>query len=133
MTPFDIDHVGVATPSITDTRSLYELLTGARCSEPEVLPAQGVTVAFIGKIELLQPLSPDSAVGRFLARRGPGLHHLAFRVDDIAASLAMLEAEGMRLIDREPRRGARGHQVAFVHPSSTGGVLWEIVQNATDP
>jgi methylmalonyl-CoA/ethylmalonyl-CoA epimerase len=133
MTPFPIDHVGVATHSITDVQSMYELLTGARCSPQEVLPTQGVTVAFIGEIELLQPLSADSPVGRFLAHRGPGLHHIAFRVDDLRATLSSLEAEGARLIDREPRSGARGHQVAFVHPSSAGGVLWELVQAPTDP
>lgn len=128
MPPFPIDHVGIATPSISDDRSMYELLTGARCSAIEFLPAQGVAVAFVGQVELLEPLTPDSPVGRFLKRRGPGLHHIAFRVEDLGATLASLEAEGLRLIDREPRPDARGHRVAFVHPSATGGVLWELVQ-----
>lgn len=127
-TPFPIDHVGVATPSIADAARLYELLTGATCSPIETLPDQGVRIAFVGSVELLEPTRPDTPVGRFLERRGPGLHHLAVRVPDIRAELARLASEGARLIDSEPRAGAGGHLVAFVHPKSAGGVLWELVQ-----
>lgn len=123
-------HVAVAVHSIAESRTLYELLTGEDCSTPETLESQGVKVAFVGQVELLEPLSPDSTVGRFLARRGPGLHHIAFEVDDIRAELERLEGEGLRLVDREPRKGAKGHLVAFLHPSSTDGVLVELVQHA---
>ncbi|MBT8488374.1 MAG: methylmalonyl-CoA epimerase [Gemmatimonadetes bacterium] len=124
-----LHHVAVAVHSIAESRALYELLTGERCSPPETLDSQGVKVAFVGQVELLEPLSVDTTVGRFLARRGPGLHHVAFEVDDIAAELERLEGEGLRLIDREPRKGAKGHLVAFLHPTSTDGVLVELVQH----
>lgn len=123
-------HVAVAVHSIAESRALYELLTGEGCSPPETLEAQGVRVAFVGSVELLEPLSADSTVGRFLAKRGPGLHHIAFEVADLRAELERLEEEGLRLVDREPRRGAKGHLVAFLHPSSTDGVLVELVQHA---
>ena len=123
-------HVAVAVHSIAESRALYELLTGEGCSTPETLESQGVKVAFVGQVELLEPLYPDSTVGRFLARRGPGLHHVAFEVDDIRAELRRLEGEGLRLVDREPRKGAKGHLVAFLHPMSTDGVLVELVQHA---
>lgn len=125
-----LDHVAVAVHSIEEGRALYELVTGESCSPPETLESQGVRVAFVGSVELLEPLGPDTTVGRFLERRGPGLHHVAFRVDDVAAELRRLEGEGVRLVDREPRTGAKGHQVAFLHPSSTDGVLVELVQHA---
>lgn len=86
-------------------------------------------MAFVGSIELLEPLGPDTTVGRFLARRGEALHHIAYRVDDLSAELERLRGEGVRLIDDEPRPGAGGHSVAFVHPESTGGVLVELVQH----
>ncbi len=127
MTPYPLDHVAIATPSIREAASMYELLTGHTCSSVEEIPDQGVNVAFVGPLELLEPRGPETGVARFLEKRGPGLHHLAFRVRDIARALAELEAEGMELIDREARPGARGHQVAFLHPRSTGGVLWELV------
>ncbi len=126
-----LDHVAVAVHSIEDSRALFELLAGGSCSPPETLPDQGVRVAFVGAVELLEPLAEDTTVGRFLQRRGPGLHHVAYRVDDLASELRRLEAEGIRLVDREPRAGARGHRVAFLHPSSTGGVLVELVQRST--
>lgn len=124
-----LDHVAIAVHSIEESRTLYELLTGESCSPPETLDSQGVRVAFVGSVELLEPLSADTTVGRFLERRGPGLHHIAFQVDDIGAELARLDEEGLRLVDREPRKGAKGHLVAFLHPSSTGGVLVELVQH----
>ena len=123
-----LDHVAVAVHSIDESGRLFELLTGEVCSQPEPLEEQGVRVAFIGAIELLEPLGPDTTVGRFLNRRGPGLHHIALRTDDIASELARLSSEGVRLIDSEPRIGAGGHLIAFLHPSTTGGVLIELVQ-----
>jgi len=124
-----LDHVAVAVHSIEASRPLFELVTGEGGSSVETLDAQGARVAFVGPVELLEPLDADTTVGRFLERRGEGLHHIAFRVDDIAAELARLGEAGLRLIDREPRTGAKGHQVAFVHPSSTHGVLVELVQH----
>ena len=82
----------------------------------------------MGAVELLEPLDPESAVGRFLQRRGQALHHVAYRTDDLKRDLARLEADGVRLIDRTPRAGARGHPVAFLHPSGTGGVLVELIE-----
>lgn len=122
-----LDHVGVAVPSIEEHRAHYESLSGERCSPPMTIESQGVRVAFVGMIELLEPTSPDTTVGRFLARRGPGLHHLAYRTEDIEAELAKARERGVRLIDEKPRPGAHG-LVAFLHPSSTGGVLIELVQ-----
>jgi methylmalonyl-CoA/ethylmalonyl-CoA epimerase len=127
--PFD--HVAVAVTSLEEGCRLYELLSGVTRSKPEVLEAQGVRVAFVGSVELLEPLGSETPVGRFLQRHGPGLHHVAYRTDDIVSELARLEAEGLELIDRVPRPGANGHRVAFVHPSSTDGVLIELVQHST--
>jgi methylmalonyl-CoA epimerase len=125
--PFD--HVAVAVHSIEDSRAFYELLTGEACSPPETLETQGVRVAFVGHVELLEPLGAATTVGRFLERRGTGLHHIAYRTDDIVAELARLDAAGVPLIDERPRPGAKGHAVAFLHPSGTGGVLIELVQH----
>ncbi len=123
-----LDHVAVAVPSIEDFHAVYESISGATCSDPEVLESQGVRVTFCGSVELMEPLGPDTIVGRFLARRGPGLHHIAYRSDDLEADLRRLGGEGFELIDEEPRAGAGGHRVAFLHPRSTGGVLIELVQ-----
>jgi methylmalonyl-CoA/ethylmalonyl-CoA epimerase len=123
-----LDHVGVAVHSITESAGLFESLSGRTRSPTETLPAHGVRVAFVGPVELLEPLGPDTTVGRFLHRRGPGLHHIAYRTPDLEGDLARLGAAGLRLIDREPRVGTHGHRVAFVHPSSTGGVLIELVE-----
>ena len=125
-----LDHVGVAVHSIAESASIFETLSGTTCSPAETLRAQGVRVAFVGPVELLEPLGPDTAVGRFLERRGPGLHHVAYRTSDLEGDLARLGAAGLQLIDREPRVGANGHRVAFVHPSSTGGVLVELVERS---
>ena len=125
-----IDHVAVAVHSIEQSSGLFELLSGESCSTPETLEAQGVLVAFVGTIELLEPLGPQTAVGHFLARRGQALHHIAYRTDDLESELARLEAGGVHLIDRTPRPGANGHMVAFLHPSSTGGILTELVQRS---
>lgn len=125
-----IDHVAIAVHSLEESALVYELLTGESRSPVEVLEAQGVRVTFVGHVELLEPLGPDTTVGRFLERRGQGLHHIAYRSDDIVADLARFEAAGLRLIDTEPRVGASGHLVAFLHPGSTGRVLVELVQHS---
>lgn len=123
-----LDHVAVAVPDLGSACRLFQLLTGGVCSPVEEIPSQGVRVAFVGAVELLEPLSSDSPVGRFLERRGSGLHHVAYRVEDLAAELERLRSEGVELVDDEPRAGARGHRVAFLHPRSTGGVLVELVE-----
>ena len=124
-----LDHVAVAVPSLDDACRLFELLSGHTGSRPETLESQGVRVAFVGAVELLEPLGPDTTVGRFLDRRGPGLHHVAYRSHDIEADLARLADAGIELIDEVPRAGARGHRVAFLHPRSTGGILVELVEH----
>ena len=123
-----VDHIAVAVPSIEEARPLYERLSGAAGSPVETLPEQGVRVSFVRELELLEPLSPDSPVGRFLERRGPGLHHIAYRTPDIRRELERLSEEGFDLIDTEPRPGAGGHLVAFLHPGTTGKILVELVQ-----
>ena len=126
----DLDHVAVAVASLEEAAGLFEFLSGHPATPPETLDAQGVRVSFCGPVELLEPLGPETAVGRFLAKRGPGLHHIAYRIHDIVAELARLSSQGVQLIDARPRAGARGHQVAFLHPRSTGGILVELVQHA---
>jgi methylmalonyl-CoA/ethylmalonyl-CoA epimerase len=128
-----IDHVGVAVESIDAALAVFRDTLGMPLVHRETVEEQGVDAALLdvgdSHVELLQPLGPDTAVGKFLARRGPGLHHVAYRVDSVEETLRMLSAAGARLIDERPRTGIRGTQVAFVHPSSTGGVLTEIVQH----
>lgn len=128
-----LDHVAIAVESIDDVLPSLQAVTGAGSSPRERVEAQGVELVFLGagdgKLEILQPLGPDTAVGRFLDRRGPGLHHIAYRVPDIDAALAELAAQGFELVDRQPRPGAGGHRVAFLHPRSTGGVLVELVEH----
>jgi len=130
-----LDHVAVAVPSIAGALPLYELLTGDRGSPVEAVAADAVRVAFVGegagRVELVEPAGPESAVSRFLQRRGPGLHHIAYRVPDVAAALEELAARGLELIDRVPRTGAHGRRVAFLHPRSTQGVLIELVEGET--
>jgi len=131
-----IDHVGVAVEDLDAAVSLYQDQLGMPVVHRETVTEQGVDAVLLdvgdGHIELLKPLSPESAVGRFLERRGPGLHHVAYRVDDIEQTLSDLSAAGLRLIDKRPRQGIRNSRVAFVHPASTGGVLTEIVQPAAE-
>ncbi len=129
MNGLPLDHVGVAVPSIQESAATFEPITGATCSTIEELPEQDVNVAFVGSIELIEPRSNTSPVARFLTRRGPGIHHVAYRVSDLRATLQDLNTRGFQLIDDEPRLGARGHLVAFVHPKSTGGTLIELVQH----
>lgn len=127
-----LDHVAIAVPSIDDALPQYETLIGARGSLPETVASQGVRVVFIGSgpaaVELLEPLRADSPVARFLEKRGPGLHHIAYRVADIEAALAEQIAAGVEPIDRVPRAGAHGRRVAFLHPRSFSGVLVELVE-----
>jgi methylmalonyl-CoA epimerase len=132
-----LDHVAIAVPSLAASLPQFESLIGARGSPAERNDAQGVDVVFIGsgetRVEVLQPTRPDSPVGRFLERRGPGLHHIAYRVPDLRGALARLHGEGVELIDREPREGAHGRRIAFLHPRSTGGVLIELVEDHREP
>jgi methylmalonyl-CoA/ethylmalonyl-CoA epimerase len=129
-----IDHVGVAVDDIDSALALYRDTLGMPLVHRETVTDQGVDAALLdvgdGHIELLQPLGAETAVGKFLARRGPGLHHVAYRVSSVEETLEALTAAGLRLIDERPRTGIRGSKVAFVHPASTGGVLTEIVQPA---
>jgi methylmalonyl-CoA epimerase len=130
---YPIDHVAIAVHSIRDALPAIELVTGAWGSRPEAVPSQGVNVAFVGsdgcRLELIEPTGPDSHVARFLERRGPGLHHVAYRVDDLQTVLERMAASGVELIDRVPRRGAHGRLIAFIHPRSFNGVLTELVQD----
>jgi methylmalonyl-CoA epimerase len=127
-----LDHVAIAVPSLDVSLPLFELLTGARGSSRERVESQGVDVVFLGqgsaRIELIQPLGPESTVTRFLAKRGPGLHHIAYRVPDLPAALARFTEAGIEAIDKVPRLGAHNRRIAFLHPKSTGGVLIELVE-----
>ena len=131
-----VDHVGVAVDDLEAALVLYRDTLGMPLVHRETVTEQGVEAALLdvgeSHIELLSPLGPDTAVGKFLARKGPGLHHVAYRVESVDEALAALSKAGMRLIDEQPRTGIRNSRVAFVHPSSTGGVLTEIVQPAGD-
>ncbi len=129
MNGLPLDHVGIAVQSIQESAAIFEPITGATCSTIEELPEQDVNVAFVGSIELIEPRSSSSPIARFLARHGPGIHHVAYRVSDLRATLQDLNTRGFQLIDEEPRPGARGHLVAFIHPKSTGGTLIELVQH----
>ncbi|HEX8361321.1 MAG TPA: methylmalonyl-CoA epimerase [Longimicrobium sp.] len=134
MTERALDHVGIAVHSLDDSLPLFESITGGKGYGREVVASQGVEVVFVGsgagRLELLAPVRDDSAVARYLARRGPGMHHLCYRVDDIASELDRYRAAGAQLIDETPRPGAHGHLVAFIHPKSAGGVLLELLQGA---
>ncbi|MDQ6805844.1 MAG: methylmalonyl-CoA epimerase, partial [Actinomycetota bacterium] len=127
-----IDHVGVAVQDVDAALALYRDSLGMPLVHRETVESQGVDAALLdigdGHVELLAPLGPETPVGRFLAKRGPGLHHVAYRVDDVRETMSALAAAGVRLIDESPRVGIRGSLVAFLHPASTGGVLTEIVQ-----
>jgi methylmalonyl-CoA/ethylmalonyl-CoA epimerase len=129
-----IDHVGVAVEDIEAAIELYGKSFEMELAHRETVESQGVEAVLLdvgdGHVELLQPLGPDTAVGKFLARKGPGLHHVAYAVEDIEAVLERIAAAGIELIDSEPRIGIRGSRVAFLHPRSTGGVLTEIVEPA---
>ena len=129
-----IDHLGIAVAELDPALATYRECLGMELVHREVVSDQGVEVALFetgeGHVELLAPLGPQTAVGRFLASRGPGLHHVAYRVADIDAALAELVSRDVELIDQRPRVGVRASRVAFIHPRATGGVLTEIVQEA---
>jgi methylmalonyl-CoA/ethylmalonyl-CoA epimerase len=130
-----IDHVGIAVADLDAAIALHEQTYGMRAPYRETLEEQGVEAVLfdVGEnhVELLRPLGDDTPVGRFLAKRGPGLHHVAYQVHDIAAALAQLREDGVRMIDSVPRTGIRGSRVAFLHPSASGSVLTELVEPAT--
>ena len=129
-----IDHVGVAVEDLDAAIRLYEQSFRMELAHRETVESQGVEAVLLdvgdGHVELLRPLGPDTAVGKYLAKKGPGLHHVAYAVDDIDATLGRLAEAGLELIDADARTGIRGSRVAFLHPRSTGGVLTEIVEPA---
>lgn len=129
-----VNHIGIAVPSIADQQDFYEQTLGAEFEGMEIVPSQRVKVAFfrIGevRIELLEPTDSESPVAKFIEKRGGGLHHVAYSVDDIEARLVELRTAGVRLIDNQPRPGAHHMQIAFIHPASSGGVLTELCEPA---
>ncbi|MDE5944810.1 MAG: methylmalonyl-CoA epimerase [Rikenella sp.] len=132
-----IEHLGIAVKSLDQAIPYYEKILGLKCYNIEEVADQKVRTAFfkVGqtKIELLEPTSEDSAVAKFIEKRGEGIHHLAFAVaDGVAAALAECEANGVQLIDKAPRRGAEGLNIAFLHPKATQGVLTELCENPTE-
>jgi methylmalonyl-CoA/ethylmalonyl-CoA epimerase len=136
-----IDHVGIACHDLAATIALYESTFGLAVVSLEVNESQGVREAMLevsgspagnSYVQLLEPLGPDTPVGRFLARRGEGVHHVGYGVPDIQAALAAIGATGVRLIDERPRHGSMGASIAFLHPADIGGVLTELVQSAAD-
>jgi len=128
-----IEHLGIAVKSIADSLPYYEEVLGLKCYNIEEVADQKVKTAFfkVGqtKIELLEPTSEDSTIAKFIEKRGEGVHHVAFAVDNVATSLAEAEAKGVQLIDKAPRKGAEGLNIAFLHPKSTKGVLTELCCN----
>jgi methylmalonyl-CoA epimerase len=131
MAATSIHHLGVAVADIDEAVARYRRLFGAELEQRETVADQGVEAVSLrlgdGRVELLGSLGPETPVGKFLAKRGPGMHHVAFEVDDVGAELARLASDGTELIDETPRRGAFGLEVAFIHPDATGGVLAELV------
>lgn len=129
-----IDHIGIAVEDLDAALALYERSYEMTLVHRETVTGQGVDAALVdvgeNHVELLAPLGPDTPVGKFLAKKGPGMHHVAYQVDDIEAALRTLRDCGMRLIDETPRVGIRDSRVAFLHPATAGGVLTEIVQPA---
>jgi methylmalonyl-CoA/ethylmalonyl-CoA epimerase len=129
--PRGIHHLGVAVDDLDEALVTYERLFGARLEQRETVPDQGVEAASLriggGRVELLASLGEETPVGRFLANRGPGMHHVAYEVEDVGAALDELSANGAELIDDRPRQGLFGLEVAFVHPDAVHGVLAEIV------
>ena len=127
-----INHIGVAVTSIEEALPYYRDSLHMNYEGCEEVTEQKVRVAFLqigeSRIELLEPTSEDSPVAGFLKKNGPGVHHIAYEVDDLTSALQNLEAQGVRLIDKEPRKGAHGTKIAFVHPKSSGGVLTELCQ-----
>jgi methylmalonyl-CoA/ethylmalonyl-CoA epimerase len=129
-----VDHIGVAVEDIDASLELYERDYGMTLVHREIVAEQGVEAVLLdvgeNHIELLAATGPDTPVGKFIAKKGPGMHHVAYQVDDIEATLAALKEAGMKLIDETPRIGIRNSRVAFLHPKTAGGLLTEIVQPA---
>ncbi len=132
----EIDHIGLAVEDLDESIALYRDRLGMREQHRETVEAFGVDAVLLevgdGHVELLKPLSADSAVGKFVERNGPGLHHVAYQTDDIDKTLDAVRGAGIALIDEQPRTGIRGSRVAFLHPKATGGVLTELVEPAED-
>jgi len=132
-----ISHLGIAAPALAEAAGTLERVLGVRPDRTEEVADQRVRTAFypIGEstLEYLEPTDPDGPIGRFLEKRGPGIHHLALEVDDIDAAVKELLDKGVRMIDKEPRIGAHGNRIAFIHPAETGGVLMEVCQGRGRP
>ena len=132
-----LDHVGIAVANLADALAFYGDALGLEIETPEVVASQRVRVHFVpvgeSALELLEATADDSPIAKYVAKRGPGLHHITLRVDDIRAALARLQEKGVRLIDEHPRPGAHGSLVAFIHPSSAHGVLVELKQQGVRP
>src|SRR6185503_6130664 len=128
-----IDHIGIAVKSLAEAVKVYETAVGLKLAGYDQVDEQGVRVAMLNigesRIELLEPTGPSSPIEKFMSKRGEGIHHIAVEVDDIEKAIAQLQAAGLRLIDTVPRRGAHNTRTAFIHPSSTHGVLLELVQH----
>lgn len=133
MKPTHIEHIGIAVKNLNDSISYYENVLGLKCYAIEEVKEQKVKTAFfkIGeiKIELLESTDPEGPIGKFIEKKGEGVHHLAFAVNDLESSLKDVEAKGVRLIDQKARKGAEGLDIAFLHPKSTGGVLTELCED----
>lgn len=131
-----VHHLGIAVPDIEEALATYVHLFGGTLEHRQLIEEQGVNAASVlvggARIELLAPTGPDTPVGKFLAKRGPGMHHIAYEVDDVGAELRRLAADGVNLIDERPRRGLFGLEVAFIHPDAVHGVLAELVANVEE-
>jgi methylmalonyl-CoA/ethylmalonyl-CoA epimerase len=127
-----IEHIGIAVKNMENSNKLFEALLGVPCDKVEAVESEGVSTAFFNvgpnKIELLEATSPDSPIAKFLEKRGEGIHHIAFEVDDIEAEIARLKGEGFQMIHQESKDGADNKRIAFLHPKSTNGVLIELCQ-----
>jgi methylmalonyl-CoA/ethylmalonyl-CoA epimerase len=130
-----LDHIGIAVKDLEATLAFYRDALGLDIEPPEEVPSQQVRAHFVpvgeARLELLEATAPESPIAKYIDKRGPGLHHITLRVDDIRAALTALKSRGAQLIDEEPRAGAEGSLIAFIHPKSTGGVLIELKQSDT--
>jgi methylmalonyl-CoA epimerase len=128
-----IDHIGVAVNSLEESLHIFKDILGMECSGEEEVKEQNVKVAFLpvgeSEIELLESTSPDGNIAKYIEKKGEGIHHIAFEVEDLAVMLKKLQEEGVRLIDKEPRYGAGGARIAFLHPKSTNGILVELCEH----
>jgi methylmalonyl-CoA/ethylmalonyl-CoA epimerase len=133
MSPSHIEHIGIAVRNLAEAVKSYENLFGLSCYNVEEIPDQKVRTAFFlfgqTKIELLESTDPQSSIGKFIEKRGEGVHHIAFAVENLTDALREAEAKGIQLIDKQPRQGAEGLNIAFLHPKSTGGVLFELCES----